>query len=135
MRNAEGSIEEQSTIVGETSEAFSQISESTGILMTNIAQMAEMMDDMDKYKEQVMTSIENISHVSEQTAASTEEVSASTEEQLERIKTLDSMSDELNRLAQDLINQLDRFKVDDTLTQLGRTEKIDAAKKPGRKKR
>jgi methyl-accepting chemotaxis protein len=129
MMNAEGSIEEQSVIVGETSEAFSQISESTGVLMTNIAQMAEMMDDMDKYKEQVMASIENISHVSEQTAASTEEVSASTEEQLERIKTLDSMSDELNRLAQDLIYQLDRFKVDEHLTELGKTGK------PGKKEK
>lgn len=111
VHKAETTIREQSNIVGQTADVFSKINSSTGILVESIARMAEAISDMDKYKGQVMSSIENMSAVTEQTAASTEEVSASTEEQLASIEELDEMAQGLNDLAQNLISAMEKFKI------------------------
>lgn len=111
VNKAEASIIAQSTMVNQTSEVFTGINNSTGILLTNIVKMAEIISDMDQYKERVMSSMENISAVSEQSAASTQELAASTEEQLASFGELDEMARQLNDSSQNLVSSLEKFEV------------------------
>ena len=66
---------------------------------------------MNTYREKVLASMDNISSVSEEVSASTQEVSASTQEQLASIEELDNMSVKLNKLANDLIVNMDKFNI------------------------
>lgn len=100
-------------MVGETTQVFSEINKATDLLTTNIGMMSGIVNDLDKFKEQVMSSMESISVVSEQTAASAEEVSASTQEQINLIDELDKTAKSLNALAQNLVSVMEQFKLDD----------------------
>ena len=107
----EKSIKEQSEMVAVTAEAFAKINSTTVSLAENIKNVGEMIKGMDSYKEKVMASMENISAVSQQVSASTEEVSASTEQQLASIEQLDDMAKKLYELAENLISQMEKFKI------------------------
>ena len=113
VRRADLTIKEQSDMVGETTQVFSEINKATDLLTTNIGMMSGIVNDLDKFKEQVMSSMESISVVSEQTAASAEEVSASTQEQINSIDELDKTAKSLNALAQNLVSVMEQFKLDD----------------------
>jgi methyl-accepting chemotaxis protein len=107
---AETSFKEQSEMVSNTAEVFSRINTTIASLVGNINQLGDVINDMDSFKEKVLSSMENISAVSEEVSASTEEVSASTEEQLTSIEQLDDMAKQLNELAGNLLTLMGRFK-------------------------
>jgi len=107
---AEASINEQSEMVSHTAEVFSRINTTIATHVENIKELGSMINDMDSYKEMVLSSMENISAVSEEVSASTHEVSASTEEQLTSVEQLDDMAKQLNELAGNLLTQMERFK-------------------------
>jgi hypothetical protein len=109
VNNAENTILEQSGMVASTAEIFSNISNTTQVMTHNIGDAGRLINDMNTFKEKVLTSMENISSVSEEVSASTQEVSASTQEQLASIEELDNMSGELNQMANDLIGHMDEF--------------------------
>ena len=113
VRRADLTIKEQSDMVGETTQVFSEINKATDLLTTNTGMMSGIVNDLDKFKEQVMSSMESISVVSEQTAASTEEVAASTQEQINSIDELDKTAKSLDALAQNLVSVMEQFKLDD----------------------
>lgn len=108
---ADSKIREQSLMVGQTAELFSKINGSIEVLTDNIGSMEDIITDMDKYKEKVMSSMENMSAVSQQTSASAEEVSAATEEQLASAEELVITAQQLNELSKNLVTALERFKV------------------------
>jgi methyl-accepting chemotaxis protein len=108
---AENIIMEQNSRVAHTTELFSKINSTTSEMTENIVNTGEMIEDMDTFKEKVLTSMENISAVSEQVSASTQEVSASTEEQLASIEELDNMAVKIKKLADDLKASMDRFTI------------------------
>jgi methyl-accepting chemotaxis protein len=108
---AENIIMEQNSRVEHTTELFSKINGTTAEMTENIVTTGEMIEDMNTFKEKVLTSMENISAVSEQVSASTQEVSASTEEQLASIEELDKMAEKIKLLADDLKARMDRFAI------------------------
>ncbi len=112
VKNAGNSIEKQSVYVIRTADVFNRIKDSTAVLVNKIEQMTNVINNMGSHKENVIESIKKILMVSEQTAASTEEVTASTQQQLTFVQGLDSMANELNGLAQNLLDTLNQFKVD-----------------------
>lgn len=107
---AETSIKEQSEMVSHTAEVFSRINTTIAAHVENIKELGNMINDMDSFKEMVLSSMENISAVSEEVSASTQEVSASTQEQLASVEQLDDMAKQLNELAGNLLAQMERFK-------------------------
>lgn len=113
VRRADVTIKEQSDMVGETTQVFSKIDKATDLLTTNIDMISEIVNDMDNYKEQVMSSIESMSAISEQTAASAEEVSASTQGQINSIDELETTAKSLNILAQKLVSVMEQFKLEE----------------------
>ena len=62
-------------------------------------------------KEKIVSSIENMSAVSEETAASVEEVTATMEEQSASVEQVASSAVDLNNISNTLDEQISRFKV------------------------
>jgi methyl-accepting chemotaxis protein len=68
--------------------------------------------EMEEDENYTVLSIQNISSVSEQTAASLEEVTASTQNQLSRIEELAEYAKELNDVSKILTNTISSFKIE-----------------------
>jgi methyl-accepting chemotaxis protein len=108
---AHNTIMDQIAAVDLTNKAFYNISDSMKeitVLMNNMeSSVAEMHDQ--KIKTQL--SLENISSVSEESAAISEEVSAATEEQRNSAQGLSNLSKEMNEIAINLEEAISLFKV------------------------
>ncbi|WP_025028908.1 methyl-accepting chemotaxis protein [Caldalkalibacillus mannanilyticus] len=102
--------QEQNSAVSETEEAFNSIAVSIKDLLTAISTISKQVDVMDNHKNSLVDSIQSISAISEQTAASAEEVSASTTEQITALETVSGSSEELNNSAEKLKNLIQQFK-------------------------
>lgn len=97
--------------VENTLSVFRKISASMIELANKLDEITASVGDMEKYKESTLSSIFNISAVSQQIAASTQEVSASTEEQLSAIEELASYAKQLNETANNLNESIKMFKI------------------------
>ncbi|MCK4260255.1 MAG: methyl-accepting chemotaxis protein [Halanaerobiales bacterium] len=95
----------------ETSAAFKEIDESVKETITQIDALQKSVEQVDQYKNDVVTSIQEISAISEESAAATEEVSASLEEQVAIIETLAQKAGDLQLIAKNLQDKIDKFKI------------------------
>ena len=82
------------------------------LLVQKIGQIMNSISEMEKNKEDALTAIQNISSVSEETAAYSQEVTASIEEQVSSIEELASYAKELNEAANKLMNEISIFKIE-----------------------
>jgi methyl-accepting chemotaxis protein len=94
--------QEQNLAVDKTNSSFNDIANAIDNIVTKISDVNTAVIKMQNDKSNVISAIENISSVSQQTAASSEEVAATTESQL---KTLDNMKSSAQAL-DELVNQL-----------------------------
>lgn len=111
MESTERIIQEQDTALIDARQTFSEI-------ITGINALAGKMNDIQistisigTKKETVVEQIENISSISEETAASTEEVSASAEEVNATMQELTSYAEQLNKLAESLQVAVEQFNL------------------------
>ncbi|BCS80140.1 methyl-accepting chemotaxis protein [Anaerocellum diazotrophicum] len=104
-------INRQNTAVDTVTGAFGKIKFAVEELFEKIENINKLVLSIDNEKTTIIESVENISAISQETAASTQEVSASTEEQLAAIEELKSMIERLNILAQDLYQAMQVFRV------------------------
>jgi len=95
--------QDQNLAVDKTNSSFSDIANAIDYIVTKINEVNKAVIKMQDDKGEVISAIENISSVSQQTAASSQEVAATTETQ---IKTLDDMKIAAQSLDQ-LVKQLD----------------------------
>ncbi len=103
--------QEQNLAVDKTNSSFSDIANAIDYIVAKINDVNKAVIKMQEDKSEVISAIENISSVSQQTAASSEEVAATTENQL---KTLDDMkiaSQSLNQLVKQLDEKLKKYKL------------------------
>ena len=102
----------QMASVAGAQESFTRIitamDETTGRMM----EMAAIIDEVDRAKEETTQSIEVISTILEQTAAAAEEVSAATEEQTAIADQVKSLAAALRGMAENLVQMIERFQVD-----------------------
>jgi len=80
-KEAESSLEQQNSARVNAIKAFNEIWDSMDGLVKGLADIVTSIAEMENYKDQVVTSISNISAVSQETAATTEEVEASCTQQ------------------------------------------------------
>jgi len=102
---------EQDLAVISAQEIFSEILKSIGEMIDKVEDVKTSVIDINKRKEIVITEIENISSISEETAAASEEVTASTEEIGTAMDRFTKYSDELQLLAEKLDSELEKFKI------------------------
>ncbi len=104
-------ILEQAQSLEETVKVFAQINESVETLVKDIRETLTMLQQVDSEKNDVQNSLQNISTVSEEVAASGEEVTATLTQQAEIIAQLSSKAMELNEDAEKLNAAISKFIV------------------------
>lgn len=102
---------DQSEAVKQTDHSFSKIAGGIDSIVVKINDVNEAVLKMDKYKDNVLAVIENISSVSQETAACSEEVAATTESQLKLFENLKNVADKLNVLSKDMDKNLNKYKI------------------------
>lgn len=107
-------IHSQSSIVNETSQAFSSIQET--IVKNNqlINNAMTAMEAVVNQEEIISTNTQNIAAISEETAAGTEEVAASVEQQTASMEQLNHLAGELEVYSQEMQNEVSTFIIEET---------------------
>ena len=108
LRNAS---EEQIMSVDKTKSAFDDIANAIFTIVDKFKKVNEAVAKMQKDKDEVVLSIEHISSVSQQTAASSQEMTATTETQIKSFAELQQASKSLGDLVVDLNNKLKKYKL------------------------
>ncbi|MBU3174434.1 methyl-accepting chemotaxis protein [Clostridium estertheticum] len=111
IKSTETVVDEQELAVGETKNIFSEILKSINIMITKVEEIKISIVDVNEKKQSTVLEIENISSISEQTAAASEQVSASTEEITATMEEFAKHSSELQALSEKLDNEIKKFKI------------------------
>jgi methyl-accepting chemotaxis protein len=104
-------LKAQNEAVNNTIEAFKSIAEAMEILSRQLEGIINDANDMNAFKAEALTAIQNISAVSEETAASTQEANASAEEQLANIEQLAGFAEQLGEYAKKMNESISAFKI------------------------
>jgi methyl-accepting chemotaxis protein len=102
----------QNETVNNTIQAFKSIAEAMEILSIQLEKIKNDANEMNAFKAEAIASIQNISAVSEETAASTQETNASAEEQLVNVEQLAGFAEELGEYAKRMNDSISAFKID-----------------------
>ncbi|MGE5614833.1 MAG: methyl-accepting chemotaxis protein [Bacillota bacterium] len=103
--------QEQNFAVESTNKAFADIAEGIGSIVSKIESVNDAVSKMQVEKDNVIKAIENISSVTQQTAASSQEVAATTEQQLKGIEDMKTDAERLDELVQELDKKLKKYKI------------------------
>lgn len=109
--DTEAILRSQNDAVSNATDIFKRIMESMDNLSTQVEQIMSRITEMEENKADAINAIQNISAVSEETAAASEEVTASTEEQLSSIEELSVFADELKASSDELQRSIAKFIV------------------------
>ncbi|TYP70079.1 methyl-accepting chemotaxis protein [Paenibacillus methanolicus] len=101
----------QDTYVGETKQAFDTILGNVLDIVDQIKSMAGALDQMEKDKDVVLMSAQQLSASGEQISASVEEVTASVQEQSSMVGGLADMVKSIERLSEELKDHAKHFKL------------------------
>lgn len=91
--------------------SFNSVSEALQDFVTRLMNVLEMIGQIDTYKSEVINSIQNISSVTEQTAAATQAVNSSVDLQLSKLQMLLTEAEKLKDGSQKLNEVIKKFKV------------------------
>ncbi|ARK25425.1 methyl-accepting chemotaxis protein [Sporosarcina sp. P37] len=105
------SMEGQNQSVTDTEASFVQNADITDQIRKAITELSEGLAEMMEYKDDAILSIQNVSAISEQTAASAEQVSASSAAQQHELEQVANSTNQVNEIAGELRNVVDRFKL------------------------
>lgn len=103
--------QEQNQAVDKTNSSFNDIANAIDFIVEKINEVNKAVIKMQTDKTEVISAIENISSVSEETAASSQEVAATTENQLKTIDDMKIASESLSQLVKQLDVKLKRYKL------------------------
>lgn len=103
--------QEQNIAVDSTNKAFGDIANGIGSIVSKTKDVNDAVTRMQTDKDDVIAAIENISSVSQETAASSQEVAATTEHQLKDIEEMKTAADQLDELVQELDKKLKKYKL------------------------
>ncbi|OOM75939.1 methyl-accepting chemotaxis protein McpC [Clostridium puniceum] len=111
IKSTEEIVIEQELAVGQTQEIFNEILKSIGTMIAKVEEVKVSIIDINKKKQGVVSEIENISSISQETASASEEVTASTEEITAVMDRFTKYADELQVLSEKLASELNNFKI------------------------
>lgn len=104
-------IQAQNDSVKSTESSFKENSVLSSSIATAINELLSKLTDMLEYKNQATMAIQNISAISEETAASAEEVSASAVDQQAALEKVVESINNMNEISQELQEVVNRFKL------------------------
>lgn len=94
-----------------TNESFERISNAVNNVILQIDNLANNIEEISKNKEITLSSMNQISNISEETAASAEEISASVEEQSATVEELANKAYDLKEIAKNIKDTVSIFKI------------------------
>lgn len=109
--STEETIAMQNAALDKAIHSFNDITASMDQLAGKVKAIHADITEMEQHKEQVILSIQNISAVSEETAATTQEVTASCEQQMGDLKAFRGKAEELESEANKLKESIKIFKI------------------------
>jgi methyl-accepting chemotaxis protein len=104
-------VEKGSEQIHTTGKTFENINQSVSEMVSRIQVVSVNLMDIVERSEQMSQSIENIASVSEESAAGIEQTSASIQQTTSSMEEIAGTADQLSMLAEDLNNQVRRFKL------------------------
>jgi len=110
-READSIVKEQQEAVNDTTGAFRSMEEQVTILTKELDNILKEVQEMDKTRSQTLNAIQEISAVSEETAASATNVTEMVGTQLSGVKELSRNSEKLSSSADELSQAIGQFKV------------------------
>ena len=111
MERVTAITKEQSDSVEDNKNKYMSISEAIKVVEVRINMSNSAMKVMEKMKNTILDTLQNLTAIAEENSASTEEASASMEEQTASIEEIAGASEGLANLAQNLQSIINRFKV------------------------
>ena len=111
MKEVKGISNQQSNAVDEVNESFEHISSAINDITENIKTFSQFVDEVNNDKDSIVDAINNISSVSQETAAASEEVTASMEQQGLAIQDVSTAAEKLNEQVLKLNGELGKFKI------------------------
>jgi methyl-accepting chemotaxis protein len=111
MEEAKGIAQEQNDAVVSTKNIFNKIIDSVHELMDEIKLIQSATIAVNNGKNEVVTKIQNVSAVSEESSASAEEVSAATQQVTAAMNEFTNSSSELKELSDQLEQHINKFKL------------------------
>lgn len=112
VREAENVVRDQGTAVGNTEKSFHDMNSHVERLVGNVTMIIENINNIETAKAKTLTAIENISAVSQETAAASSNVSETADHQLDAVESLNGLSKELDENAKSLETMIHQFKVE-----------------------
>ncbi len=103
-------VSRQTELIRETESVFEQIVEGIHYISEEIASFAQESSWMSEAAQRVSASMENISSITQQSAAGTEEVSAAMNEQISAVQAVVEQSEQMSALATRLQRTIQVFK-------------------------
>ena len=110
-QKSEALVEKVKTSLLTSKEAFSDVNQSIDTVGTHIEVLNRVIAEIDTAKDRVLSSIENISSVSQQSAASAQEISASSEEQAASMEEITASIESLNDMIKILSRLIQEYKI------------------------
>ena len=104
-------LEQQTQGVSESKDKYLTISEAMKDAVKAVDQLNISSAEMDKMKNEIQDTLQNLAAIAEENSASTEEVSAAMEEQTANIEEISNASARLSELAQNLQAVIAKFKL------------------------
>lgn len=97
--------------VGDVNSSFGEILNAVAEIVNQIEGINHFITDMIKDKDQIVSSITNISSVSQETAAASQEVSASMDQQTAAVESVAHSAEHLNELSLKLKKEIGKFTI------------------------
>jgi methyl-accepting chemotaxis protein len=111
INKANSLVDEQKYVIGITENAFNNIKTVYDNIVGSFQNTATAMKSVNEKSNLVLTQVQDMARIAEESAASTEEVSASCEEQLASIEMISQSSKNLFTLSEDLKNGVKEFRL------------------------
>lgn len=111
MKEVKDLSNQQSSAVEEVNESFNHISSAINDITEDIKNFSQFVDEVNNDKDAIVDAINNISSVSQETAAASEEVTASMEQQGLAIADVSRAAEKLNEQVLKLNSELGKFKI------------------------
>lgn len=112
MNEVNDITEEQNRSIDDTGKIFEKVESRLTNLSSKMDELGRISNEILHNKDDIITSIQSISAITEENTAGTQEVSAATEEQLASIEEIVSITDKSMELAQGLDKETQKFKID-----------------------
>ena len=104
-------IEEQNRSINAARDLFNNISDSVNALKEGMDNIANLNEQMDKSRENVISTMGDVANVATDTAAAAQEVTASAIEVTETMRNLNTSTEELDKIAANLQDSINQFKL------------------------